>query len=59
LDRGGDDVFEGGKIRIRPVEPMRRWKLQFKGEVEKCSADNGKTEVRLATTLARARGEFF
>ena len=49
LPRTEDDdsakIFEGGNIRIKPVEPMRRWNLKFKGEVEKCS--DSKKEVKI------------
>jgi hypothetical protein len=37
--------FEGGEIRIKPVEAMRRWNLQFKGQVERCTDENDTSEV--------------
>jgi len=46
LSRSDDEtVFEGGNIRLKPVEPMRRWNLKFKGEVEKVEQSK-KAEVR-------------
>ena len=45
LDRSEDDeIFEGGGIRLKPVEPMRTWNLKFEGEVVKVDA---RSEVRI------------
>ena len=59
LPRTEDDdsakIFEGGNIRIKPVEPMRRWNLKFKGEVEKCS--DSKMEVNKSELSSRMGGQ--
>ena len=34
LIREEDDTFSGGGIKLKPIEPMRTWKVEFSGTLK-------------------------